>query len=119
MIPGASVEVNYAGHLEANGDNTWARLVDQTIEEMSELTQVLLQHRRGRFMTKYQVLEEMADVAITTSALLQLVSTYPGMSETYAEVLDEKITKCNQHIQDQLDKKKRGEGSTLIAGYYP
>ena len=57
-------------HMNINKDDSYNRFVDQTIEEMAELTKILIKERRGRDVQK-DILQEMADVVICIECLLR------------------------------------------------
>lgn len=77
---------------------TWgaAAQIDVAIEEMAELTQALIHHRRGRADT-VQVLGELADVVIMTGQLRALFEgANPDMLD---DMIDAKIARLARRLK--------------------
>ena len=70
LLTNTTLNVALTKHQYKHEEKSYLRSVDQTIEEMAELTKVLIKERRGRDV-KDDIEEEIADVIIMIECLIR------------------------------------------------
>ena len=99
LLTNTTLNVALTKHQYKHEEKSYLRSVDQTIEEMAELTKVLIKERRGRDV-KDDIEEEIADVIIMIECLIRERNiTLSRLNK----VINKKLTKWLKNIESGKD----------------
>ena len=99
LLTNTTLNVALTKHQYKHEEKSYPRSVDQTIEEMAELTKVLIKERRGRD-GKDDIEEEIADVIIMIECLIRERNiTLSRLNK----VINKKLTKWLKNIESGKD----------------
>lgn len=99
LLTNTTLNVALTKHQYIHEEKSYPRSVDQTIEEMAELTKVLIKERRGRDV-KDDIEEEIADVIIMIECLIRERNiTLSRLNK----VINKKLTKWLKNIESGKD----------------